>query len=73
MVESRNDYYRDVLSVEMEENMKHVDEENKMMMMNIINVAVDGDDDPFDIYLLNEMNTVTRYVALFKERKQIIR
>ncbi len=58
--------------MEMEENMMHVDanlDEVNKMMMNIIN-AVD-DDDPFDIYILNEMNTITRYVALFKERKQI--
>ncbi len=52
----------------MEGNMKHVDEVNTMMM-NIINVAAADDDDPFDIYILNEMNTITRYVALFKERK----
>jgi intracellular sulfur oxidation DsrE/DsrF family protein len=56
----------------MEENMMHVDanlDEVNKMMMNIINVV--DDDDPFDIYILNEMNTITRYVALFKERKQI--
>ncbi len=58
--------------MEMEENMMHVDanlDEVNKMMMNIINVV--DDDDPFDIYILNEMNTITRYVALFKERKQI--
>ncbi len=54
--------------------MMHVDanlDEVNKMMMNIINVV--DDDDPFDIYIykLNEMNTITRYVALFKERKQI--